>query len=157
MASKPAASTVTKYFEPLRARSILRGVDPITRSAAAAGILAREVEVAGHVVAGAGRDDAEAGAAVGHGLDPEVDHPVATDHDERLEAVGDALARQVERLVGVAALEVADHEPSVPEPGQRGVPGARALALAGRGVRQERDLARVAGHAQTLGHECGGR
>ena len=39
--------------------------------------------------------------------------------DERLDAVGDALAGQVERLVGVAARQVADDEPGVAQPRQR--------------------------------------
>ena len=79
-------------------------------------------------------------------------HAVAADDDQRLDPVGDALAGQVERLVGVAARQVADHEPGVAQPRQRGVAGARALALARGGVGEERDLARAAGHAQTLGH-----
>ena len=53
-----------------------------------------------------------------------MDHAVAADHHQRLDAVGDALAGQVERLVGVAAREVADHEPGVAQPRQRGVAGA---------------------------------
>ena len=115
-------------------------IDPVGRRDR---VPARQVEVAGHVVAGPGRDDPQRGAGAGDGLDPEVDHPVPAAHDERLDAVGDALAGQVERLVGVAALEVAHHEAGVAQPAERGVAGARAPALAGRRVGEEGDLARL--------------
>ena len=82
------------------------------------GVLAREVEVAGHVVAGARWHDAEPGARPGHRLDGQVDHPVAADHDEGLDAVGHAAAGEVERLVGVAPDQVADVVAGVAQPGQ---------------------------------------
>ena len=42
----------------------------------------------------------------GDRLDAEVDHAVAADDHQRLDAVGDALPGEVERLVGVAAGQV---------------------------------------------------
>ncbi len=45
-----------------------------------------------------------------------MDHAVAPAHDQRLDAVGHALVGEVERLVGVAALEAADGEPGPPQP-----------------------------------------
>jgi len=102
---------------------------------------AGQVEVAPYVVAGAGRDDPERYARAGECLHGEVDHAVATAHDERLDAVGHTPTGQVRRLVGVASLEVADHEPAVTQAVQRGVAVARALALPCGGVGQQRDLA----------------
>ena len=62
-------------------------------------------------------------------------------HDhQRLDAVGHALAGQVERLVGVAAGEVADHEAGVAQAGQGRLAGTAALALAGRRVGDQGDL-----------------
>ena len=58
-------------------------------------------------------------AGAGQRLGREVDQTVAAADDERLDAVGDAGLREVESLVGVAPLEVADDQPGVAQAGQR--------------------------------------
>ena len=65
-------------------------------------------------------------------LDGEVHHAVAADHDQRLDAVGDALVGEVEGLVGVAPDQVADDVPGVAQPRQHLLDGACTLPLARR-------------------------
>ena len=107
---------MTKYFEPLRARSTVRvrpGEHHVGRGQR---VGARQVEVAGDVVAGPGRDDAQGGPGAGEGLHADVHHAVPAADDQGVHAVGHALVGQVERLVGVPPGQVADHEPAVPQP-----------------------------------------
>ena len=108
----------------------------ITRSAAASGSFLVSADVAADVVAGAGRDDAERRVGRRQRLDREVDQPVAAADDQRVGAGGDALARQVERLVGVAALERVDLE-------ARRLAAAAARAHASRAPRPLPDVGLV--------------
>ena len=85
---------------------------------------------------------------VGHRLHGEVDHPVTAAHDQGVDPVGDALPGQVERLAGVAALEVADGEPGTPQAASARWRTLAPLPLPRRRVRQEGDL--PARHARRL-------
>ena len=106
-----------------------------------------QVEVAGHVVAGAGGDDPEAGLAADECLDGEVHHPVTADDDQALDPFGDAALGQLEGLVRVVSDEAADVEAGLLEPreGDRRRPAPPAPA--GGRVREEHDLS---GHAASL-------
>ena len=79
----------------------------------------------------------------------EVHHAVAAATTSASTPSATHCAGQVERLVGVATLQVAHHEARAPAAGPGPRRGARAPALAGRGVGQERDLARRR-HATSL-------
>jgi hypothetical protein len=104
------------------------------------GVLAWDVEVAGDVVAGARRDDAEVHLGVRQRLDGHVDHPVAADDDQALDAVGDGPTGELDRLGTVVALQLADVEARLAQPWERDGRGPRACSLPGGGVGQQGDL-----------------
>jgi hypothetical protein len=70
-----------------------------------------------------------------------VHQAVTPAEDQRLDPVCHAASGEVERLVAVATLEVAHHEPALAEPGQGDVAVAGARAPARGRVGQQGDLA----------------
>ena len=147
LASKPAASTVTKCVAPDARQVDAAGRDADDDVRGQLRVGAGDVEVAGDVVAGAGRDDAEAGVGAGERLHREVHHPVAADHHEALDAVGDAALGQLAGLVGVPADQAAHRKPASLSRGSAIAAVRVPRPLPGGRVRQERDLS---GHAASL-------
>ena len=150
MASNPAASTVTKYVgadcAPGRSRRVRARDRPRRRRPA--GRLRGQVEVAGHVVAGAGRDDAERGSRCRRrAWTREVHHAVAADHHQA--STPSATHWRARSSASSASRpEVAHDRARRPAAAAAPVADPAALALAGRGVRQQGDLARR--HARRL-------
>ena len=107
----------------------------------ACGVPQRDADRTRGVVAGAGRQDAERYVGAADHLQREVHQPVTTAHDQRLDAVGHGLAREIGRLVGVAALERPDPPAGSVEQRQRRIAHSAGATLARRGIGEEGDLA----------------
>ena len=148
-ASKPAASTVTKYCRAAPGEVDGAGDTGDHPVDGGVGVLARDVEVARDVVAGAGRDDAERGArrrpAPGPRGGPCRRHRTRPGRrPRRRRTAGPGPAPRPRR--GPARSRTV--EAGAPQTRERPLPGPGALALARRGVGQEGDLR--ARHARRL-------
>ena len=101
-------------------------------------IVVREAEAAGHVVAGARRDDADRDGRLGEGVDRRVQRAVTPDHDDGVGRVPRrSVAEQPLHLAAVGRVDAADLVPGGAERGRRGITGGPPPPAAGRGVHRD--------------------
>ena len=105
------------------------------------GILCRNAEFAGVVVAGAGRDDAERYVGLREHLQCERDDAVTADDDERVHAAFERALDEPPGVLGVGARDGDDVDAAAMELRDRPLGGVRCAAVSRRRIGQDGDPA----------------